>query len=150
MELFAESVSPHEYLLTRSWFLRGNPDTGWVLGDEDPTLQGTAYYLPGTDVYCVLRWITETVVSVHGVFSPRAYLPRRFPERATAQVLDLCRTLGAQTVELDCYAHIRHLWEREGMVEYKRDAWDDRYAPSLWESKHGRPDVLYMRKHFGG
>jgi len=52
---------------------------------------------------------------------------------------------GAET--LDCFDGflVRH-YKKFGFKTYKRDPWDDRFAPANWEyTRDGRPDIVYMR-----
>jgi len=46
----------------------------------------------------------------------------------------------------DCFdGFLPEYYKKFGMVEVKRDKWDDKYAPENWDyGKYGKPDVVYM------
>jgi hypothetical protein len=56
---------------------------------------------------------------------------------------------GAET--LDCYkGPLVEYYSRFGFKEYKRDAWNDEYAPVDWNYKqYEKPDTVYMRYEGG-
>ena len=38
------------------------------------------------------------------------------------------------------------IYERNGFVEYRREKWNDKYAPEGWDySEYGKPDIVYRR-----
>lgn len=50
-------------------------------------------------------------------------------------------------IKLDCIGEfLATLYSKFGFVEYKRQPWDDAYAPQDWNyDAYGRPDIIYMK-----
>lgn len=140
--IFCESITEHEYSRALNLLRRDNPTAAWGLTFSP---EGDKYLLPEHNVYVCLKAVHNCTVEVTGVF--------RLGEGkagACAAVVDLCRTLGYSTMELDCFVPVASAWRRAGLVEYAIEPWNSAYAPSLWLPEYGTPSVVYMRKHFGG
>lgn len=137
-----ENIPEHEYSRARHRLHRVSPAKSWGLVFRP---DGDKYLFPAHGVYVCLKAHVHTV-EVTGCFRLGAYGKRG----AAQSVIDLCRTLGFSTVELDCFEPVAPAWFAAGLWLYRRDRFDTAYAPSLWLPEYGKPDVLYLRKHFGG
>lgn len=140
--IFYESTPEHEYSRALNLLRRDNPAAAWGLTFRP---EGDKYLLPEHNVYVCLKAVHNCTVEVTGVF--------RLGEGkagACAAIVDLCRTLGFSTMELDCFEPVAPAWYAAGLVLYKQERFDTAYAPRLWLPEYGKPDVLYLRKHFGG
>ena len=125
--IFSEGIPEHEYSKALHLLRRASPAQAWGLTFRP---EGDKYLFPEHGVYVCLKALRHNTVEVTGCF--RLWADGK---RGAAQgVIDLCRTLGFSTVELDCFEPVAPAW----------------YAPSLWLPEYGKPDVLYLRKHFGG
>ena len=141
--ILCESISEHEYSRARHLLHRDSPAQSWGLKFRP---DGDKYLLPEHGVYVCLKALRHNTVEVTGCLRLRAD-----GKRGAAQgVIDLCRTLGFSTVELDCFEPAAPAWFAAGLLLYRRDRFDTAYSPSLWLPEYGKPDVLYFRKHFGG
>jgi hypothetical protein len=62
----------------------------------------------------------------------------------------LAAAVASGARKLDCFEdakskHLTKLYSEFGFVEVGRVAWDDQYAPKVWDyTKFGRPDVVFM------
>lgn len=140
--IFAESTSEHVYSRALHQLRRDFPERAWGLTFKP---EGDKYILPEHNVYVCLKEGTNKFVEVTGAFRYGDGAPC-----AGAAIVDLCRTLGYGTMQLDCFAPVAVAWRRAGLVEYAVQPWNAAYAPSLWLPEYGTPSVVYMRKHFGG
>ena len=138
-----ESISEQEYSRALHLLHRDSPAQAWGLTFRP---EGDKYLLPEHGVYVCLKALRNNTVEVTGCFRLRADGKRG----AAQSVIDLCRTLGFSTVELDCFEPVARVWFAVGLELYWRDRFDTALAPSLWLPEYGKPDVLYLRKHFGG
>lgn len=140
--ILCESIPEHEYSAALSRLRRDNPAAAWGLTFRP---EGDKYLFPEYGVYVCLKATRHNTVEVTGCFRLGD------GKRGVAQsVVDLCRTLGFNTVELDCFEPVAPVWYAAGLMPYRRERFDTAYAPSLWLPEYGKPDVLYLRKHFGG
>ena len=138
--IFCESIPEHEYGRALHLLRRDNPAAAWGLTFRP---EGDKYLLPEHGVYVCLKAMRPRTVEVTGCF--------RIGEgkRGAAQgVVDLCRTLGFSTMELDCFEPVAQAWYAAGLLLNKQERFDTAYAPSLWLPEYGKPDVLYLSKHF--
>ena len=141
--ILCESIPEHEYGRALHLLRRDSPAQAWGLTFRP---EGDKYLFPEHGVYVCLKALRHNTVEVTGCFRLGAD-----GKRGAAQgVIDLCRTRGFSTVELDCFEPAAPAWLAAGLLLYRRDRFDTAYAPSLWLPEHGKPDVLYLRKHFGG
>lgn len=141
--ILCESISEQEYSRALHLLHRDSPAQAWGLTFRP---EGDKYLLPEHGVYVCLKALRNNTVEVTGCFRLRADGKRG----AAQSVIDLCRTLGFSTVELDCFEPVARVWFAVGLELYWRDRFDTALAPSLWLPEYGKPDVLYLRKHFGG
>ena len=141
--ILCESISEQEYSRALHLLHRDSPAKAWGLTFRP---EGDKYLLPEHGVYVCLKALRNNTVEVTGCFRLRADGKRG----AAQSVIDLCRTLGFSTVELDCFEPVARVWFAVGLELYWRDRFDTALAPSLWLPEYGKPDVLYLRKHFGG
>ena len=140
--ILCKSIPEHEYGRALRLLRRDNPAAAWGLTFRPG---GDKYLFPEYGVYVCLKAIRPRTVEVTGCF--------RIGEgkRGAAQgVVDLCRTLGFSTMELDCFASVVLAWYAAGLMLYKQERFNIAYVLSLWLPEYGKPDVLYLRKHFGG
>ena len=139
---FYESITEHEYSRALNLLRRDNPAAAWGLTFRPV---GDKYLLPEHNVYVCLKAVHNCTVEVTGVF--------RLGEGkagACAAIVDLCRTLGYGTMELDCFVPVYSAWRRAGLVAYAFEPWNSSYAPNLWLPEYGQPGVVYMCKNIGG
>ena len=141
--IFCEGITEQEYSKALHLLHRASPAQAWGLTFRP---EGDKYLLPEHDVYVCLKALRHNTVEVTGCFRLGADGKRG----AAQSVIDLCRTLGFSTVELDCFEPVAPVWFAAGLLLYWRERFDTAYAPSLWLPEYGKPDVLYLRKHFGG
>lgn len=138
-----ERISEQLYSRALHLMHRASPAKAWGLTFRP---DGDKYLLPEHGVYVCLKALRNNTVEVTGCFRREAD-----GKRGAAQgVIDMCRTLGFSTVELDCFEPVAPAWFAAGLLLYRRERFDTAYAPILWLPEHGKPDVLYLRKHFGG
>ena len=141
--IFWEGIPEHEYSKALLLLRRASPAQAWGLTFHP---EGDKYLFPEHGVYVCLKALRNHTVEVTGCFRLLAD-----GKRGAAQgVIDLCRTLGFSTVELDCFEPVAPAWYAAGLLLNKRERFDTAYAPSLWLPEYGKPDVLYLNKHFGG
>ena len=141
--ILCESISEHEYSRALHRLHRDSPAQAWGLTFRP---EGDKYLFPEHGVYVCLKALRNNTVEVTGCFRLLAG-----GKRGAAQgVIDLCRTRGFSTVELDCFEPVAPVWFAAGLLQYRRDRFDTALAPVLWLPEYGKPDVLYLRKHFGG
>lgn len=140
--IICEGITEQEYSRALNLLRSENPAAAWGLTFRP---EGDKYVLPEHAVYVCLRAAKHGAVAVEGCF--------RLGEgkRGAAQgVVDLCRTLGFSTVELDCFEPVAPAWYAAGLRPYRQERFNPTYAPSLWLPEYGEPDVLYLCKRFGG
>ena len=144
---FAESIPEHVYNRAIHLLRRDFPQQAWGLTFRP---DGDKYLLPEHGVYVCLKatrphlWRYKTV-EVTGAFRYGEGKPG-----ATVAIADLCKTLGFEVMELDCYEPVAPAWYAAGLKLYNQERFYTAYAPSLWLPEYGKPDVLYLRKHFEG
>ena len=141
--IFCEGITEQEYSKALHQLHRASPAQAWGLTFRP---EGDKYLFPEHGVYVCLKALRHNTVEVTGCFRLLADGKRG----AAQSVIDLCRTLGFSTVELDCFEPVAPVWFAVGLQLYWRDCFDPAEAPSLWLPEYGKPDVLYLRKHFGG
>lgn len=137
-----ENISEHEYDRALHQLRCDNPAAAWGLTFRP---RGCKYLIPEHGVYLCLKAVRDNTVEVTGCF--RIVDGKR---GAAQGVVDLCRTLDFSTIELDCFEPVAPAWYAVGFELYKQERFNTAYAPSLWLPEYGKPDVLYLRKHFGG
>ena len=140
--IYCEDISEYKYSRALHLLRRDNPTAAWGLTSHP---EGDKYQFPEHGVYTCLRAVNSSTVEVTGCF--RVGEGKR---GAAHGVVDLCRTLGFSTVVLDCFEPVAPAWYAAGLLLYRQERFDTAYAPSLWLPEYGKPDVLYLRKHFGG
>jgi hypothetical protein len=139
--IFAESIKPYEYQTALMQFRKDQPGLAWGLTYYP---DGVPYYFPKLGVYCCLKRIKPGVVEITGAFRAHGN------ERGAAQaIVDLCRTLGYATLQLDCFSYVEHAWAAVGFHEIDRRRFKLSSAPRLWLPVYGTPEVVYMRQHLG-
>ncbi len=141
--ILCEDITEHAYRRAQHLLRRDSPARAWGLTFSP---EGDKYVFPEHGVYVCLKELRYNTVEVTGCFRLGADGKRG----AVQGVIDLCRTLGFSTVELDCFEPVAQAWFAAGLLLYRRDRFDTAYAPRLWLPEYGKPDVLYLRKHFGG
>ena len=141
--ILCEGISEYKYSRALHLLRRDNPAAAWGLTFRP---EGDKYLFPEHGVYVCLKALRHNTVEVTGCFRLWAYGKRG----AAQSVIDMCRTLGFSTVELDCFEPVAPVWFAAGLLLCFRERFDTAYAPSLWLPEYGKPDVLYLRKHFGG
>ena len=141
--IFCEGITEQEYSRALHMLWRDSPAKAWGLTFRP---EGDTYLFPEHGVYVCLNALRNNTVEVTGCFRLGAGGKRG----AAQSVIDLCRTLGFSTVELDCFEPVAPAWFAAGLLLYRRERFDTAYAPVLWLPEYGKPDVLYLRKHFGG
>lgn len=140
--IFCESITEQEYSRALTTLRLDNPAAAWGLTFRP---EGDKYLLPDHGVYVGLKTKRYNIVEVTGCF--RIGEGKR---GAAHGVVDLCSTLGFSTMELDCFEPVAPAWYAAGLLLYRQDRFNTAYAPSLWLPEYGKPDVLYLYKHFGG
>ena len=136
------AISSKAYAIAAEAYAFHNPVRAALLSRD---LKGKAWYFPEHRGYVVLADVSPGVIEIRGAFK----IEDGAPGFATA-IVDWCRKLGANTVQLDCYESIVHVWLEQDFAIYAVLPFDRAMACDDWPEVYGTPDVLYMRKHFGG
>ena len=136
--IFAESIEYVTYVSRFEQMQRENHKRGWFV--SKPPNNATCWYLPKVNAYAatVLR---GNLVEVLGVFKHQPELIG-----VADAVVELCNTIKANHIILDCFAPAAKAWEAAGFHVTGIEAFRINSAPALWKPEYGYPDVLYMSK----
>lgn len=140
---FARSVMGAEYSQALQVFKDSHPVSKWALTQE--LTAGLPWYFPKHNAYARIARLDSGALEITGAFK-LSDVPH-FVE----SIVDLCRTMGGQTVQIDCFAPVTTAWARAGFNTYAMDPFNIELAPEGWPIHMlGTPNVMYMRKHIGG
>lgn len=145
--ILCEGIPEHEYGRALHLLRRDNPAAAWGLTFHP---EGDKYLFPEHGVYVCLKETRPHLRRFRTVEVTGAFRHGEGKPGATVAIADLCKTLGFEVMELDCFEPVAPAWYAAGLRLYRQERFNSAYAPSLWLPEYGKPDVLYLRKHFGG
>lgn len=144
--IFAESIPEHVYNRAIHLLRRDSPHLAWGLTFRP---SGDKYLLPDQGVYACIATTRPYMRRYKTAEVTGCFRLGEGTKGAAQAVVDLCRTLGFEYIELDCFEPVAAAWYAAGFKLYKQDRFNTAYAPSLWLPEYGKPDVLYLRLNLG-